>query len=132
MNLDKNYYKYEDNEVIQFKRGTSLALRRRNPVLLEGQPCIELDTLKFKIGDGKSKYNQLPYINKTNSGEGGADGLSAYEIWLELGNSGTEQNFIDSLKGESAFEIWKKETGNINAKEEDYIKAMQTLTWGSF
>lgn len=27
-------------------------------------------------------------------------GLSAYQVWLEEGNTGTEQDFIDSLKGE--------------------------------
>ena len=27
----------------------------------------------------------------------GVDGKSAYEIWLLLGNEGTEQDFIDSL-----------------------------------
>lgn len=30
----------------------------------------------------------------------GLDGKSAYEIWLEQGNTGTEQDFLDSLKGE--------------------------------
>lgn len=30
----------------------------------------------------------------------GRPGLSAYDIWLSLGNTGTEQDFIDSLKGE--------------------------------
>jgi uncharacterized protein YjbI with pentapeptide repeats len=34
-------------------------------------------------------------VNGTN----GADGESAYEIWLDLGNSGTERDFIDSLRG---------------------------------
>ena len=33
-------------------------------------------------------------------GQDGRDGASAYEIWLSLGNTGTEQDFIDSLKGE--------------------------------
>jgi hypothetical protein len=32
-------------------------------------------------------------------GADGTNGLSAYETWLNLGNSGTEQNFIDSLTG---------------------------------
>jgi len=32
-------------------------------------------------------------------GEDGNNGLSAYEIWLDLGNTGTEQDFIDSLVG---------------------------------
>jgi hypothetical protein len=30
----------------------------------------------------------------------GVDGKSAYEIWLEEGNTGTEQDFLDSLVGE--------------------------------
>ena len=34
-------------------------------------------------------------------GSQGADGKSAYEIWLELGNVGTEQDFIDSLQGDA-------------------------------
>jgi hypothetical protein len=30
----------------------------------------------------------------------GRDGKSAYEIWLEQGNEGSEQDFLDSLKGD--------------------------------
>jgi len=33
------------------------------------------------------------------NGQDGQDGLSAYDIWLSLGNTGTEQDFIDSLVG---------------------------------
>lgn len=33
-------------------------------------------------------------------GPPGSAGKSAYEIWLDLGNNGTEQDFIDSLKGD--------------------------------
>lgn len=39
----------------------------------------------------------------------GSNGLSAYEIWKNLGNTGTHQDFIDSLKGQnitiSAYQI---------------------------
>ena len=35
----------------------------------------------------------------TNEAKDGDNGLSAYEIWLAEGNTGTEQDFIDSLKG---------------------------------
>ena len=31
----------------------------------------------------------------------GADGKSAYQIWLDAGNTGTEQVFLDSLKGQN-------------------------------
>ena len=33
------------------------------------------------------------------NGHDGLDGKSAYQIWLEEGNSGTEQDFLNSLKG---------------------------------
>ena len=51
-------------------------------------------------------------------GDPGEDGISAYEVWLDLGNVGDEQAFIDSLKGEagedgvlgadglSAYDVW--------------------------
>lgn len=35
---------------------------------------------------------------KGDQGEKGADGKSAYQIWLDLGNTGSQQDFIDSLK----------------------------------
>lgn len=35
-----------------------------------------------------------------DEGKQGEQGLSAYEIWLKQGNLGTEQDFLDSLKGE--------------------------------
>ena len=34
-----------------------------------------------------------------NSGNDGQDGLSSYGIWLDLGNTGTQEDFIDSLTG---------------------------------
>ena len=42
-----------------------------------------------------------PGQNGTNGidGQDGADGKSAYQIWLDEGNVGTEQDFLDSLKG---------------------------------
>lgn len=33
-------------------------------------------------------------------GSDGADGKSAYQVWLEEGNVGSEQDFLDSLRGE--------------------------------
>ena len=44
---------------------------------------------------------------------GGEDGKSAYEIWLEQGNTGTEQDFLDSLKGEKGDKGDKGDRGLI-------------------
>ena len=37
------------------------------------------------------------------SGMDGAQGANAYEIWLGLGNTGSEQDFLDYLSGNAAF-----------------------------
>ena len=38
-------------------------------------------------------------VMKGEPGEKGTDGKSAYQIWLDEGNVGTEQDFLASLKG---------------------------------
>lgn len=59
----------------------------------------------------------------------GTPGKSAYEIWLEQGNTGTEQEFLDSLKGtpgtpgtpgtagKSAYQAWL-DAGNTGSEQE--------------
>jgi hypothetical protein len=91
---------------LQLKRGRSTAWRRYNPVLLSGEPGFELDTHQLKIGDGVTPYNKLPYIGDHSKAK---DGKSAYQLWLEAGNSGTIEDFLESLIGEpgkSTYEIW--------------------------
>lgn len=69
------------------------------------------------------------------SGVQGIDGKSAYEIWLDLGNTGTEQDFIDSLigddgdpgdpgdDGDSAYEVWLA-LGNTGT-EQNFIDSLK-------
>lgn len=88
---------------LQFKRGRADAFRKVNPILLNGEPAWEWDTCKLKIGDGKRRYKALPYVTA------GEDGKSAYQLWLDAGNSGTVEDFLESLigdPGKSAYEIW--------------------------
>ena len=46
---------------IVLKNDTAANLKAKNPVLLKGEMCIEIDTNKFKFGDGITAYNDLPY-----------------------------------------------------------------------
>lgn len=46
---------------IQIKRATSARWAELNPVLEEGEPGVELDTSKMKIGDGVATWDLLPY-----------------------------------------------------------------------
>ena len=47
---------------IQFRRGTASDIHIVNPVPHSGELILESDTKKFKIGDGVTYYNSLPYI----------------------------------------------------------------------
>lgn len=54
-----------------------------------------------------------------------ATGESAYQIWLNAGNSGTVDDFLASMKGadgDSAYQVWL-EAGNTGTVQ-DYIKAI--------
>lgn len=46
---------------IQFKRGTASEWSTLNPILADGEPGMEIDTLAYKIGDGVTAWNSLPY-----------------------------------------------------------------------
>jgi hypothetical protein len=50
----------------QFRRGTSSAWTKNNPLLAAGEPGYELDTHKVKIGDGANYWKDLPYIGEHN------------------------------------------------------------------
>ncbi len=75
--------------------------------------------------------------NGTN-GKDGNEGLSAYEIWLSLGNTGTARDFIQSLQGvpgaqglpglnglngESAYQLWL-DAGNTGTMS-DFMQSLQ-------
>ena len=53
-------------DIIKFKRGKSTTWKTKNLLLLDGEPGFEIDTLRLKIGDGKTKWNDLPYQDQNN------------------------------------------------------------------
>ena len=72
------------------------------------------------------------------NGENGAPGKSAYDLWLEAGNTGSEEDYLESLKGKdgsdgaagkdgedgkSAYELWLA-AGN-QGSEEDYLNSLK-------
>lgn len=69
----------------------------------------------------------------------GAVGKSAYQIWLDLGNTGSEQDFIDSLKGSNtnvgtaSLEKYLAEltNDNISTTHKHSDKIFRTFTWNS-
>jgi len=58
------------SRVIQFKRGDAFEWESINPVLESAEPGYELDTGKFKFGDGVTAWNDLPYAEGSSGGSG--------------------------------------------------------------
>lgn len=53
---------------IQLRRNTAAQAAADNPVLAAGEPGVETDTGKIKIGDGVTAWNTLPYSTGGGSG----------------------------------------------------------------
>jgi hypothetical protein len=51
---------------IQLRRDTAAAWYDENPKLSQGEPGVEIDTGKLKIGDGIALWRALPYVNSTD------------------------------------------------------------------
>ncbi len=87
------------NNEIEIIKTSTLQLEFRdsfnaNSELSEDEIQI-LDKVIVKLGDLEKRVTDL----EETGGTPGADGKSAYDIWLEKGNTGTEEDFINSLRG---------------------------------
>ena len=51
---------------IILRNDTAASWLEHNPILLPGEFGIEWDTGLFKIGNGSSKYKDLPYARQTS------------------------------------------------------------------
>lgn len=54
---------------LKIRRDNSAIWIHINPVLEQGEPAVELDTGKMKIGDGERPYVELPYTSSTSTGD---------------------------------------------------------------
>ena len=54
------------NTTFKLKRGTAARWEEVNPILEPGEPGFVYDENRFKIGDGVTPWNQLPYIGESN------------------------------------------------------------------
>lgn len=74
----------------QFRRGTAAEWAAANPVLADGEPGVERDTGKQKIGDGVRAWNALPYTaTKGDPGPAGVADDASVKTLVEAPGSAT-------------------------------------------
>jgi hypothetical protein len=90
----------------QFRRDTTANWTSADPVLAAGELALDTDEMLFKIGDGTTAWSSLGYVGgvgpegpQGDPGDPGDPGLSAYEVAVANGYSGTEAQWLDSLVG---------------------------------
>ena len=49
---------------------------------------------------------------------------SNYDFWLSLGYEGTPEDYLNFLKGKSAFEVWVEQEGNEGKTEEEFFASL--------
>jgi hypothetical protein len=63
-----------DPSIFQLARDLEAAWGSENPILGDGEPGLEVDTLRWKVGDGVTAWNDLPYFAIAGIPGGGAEG----------------------------------------------------------
>lgn len=107
-----------------------------------GGIVVSAGMLTYPICNGAKGDMGPSGVNGLNgaAGPAGAPGLSAYQIWLNAGNSGSEQDFLDSLKGAdgddganglSAYQVWLTLPGNAGKTESQFISSLTGPTGSS-
>lgn len=102
------------------RRGTASAWTSGNPILLQGEFGLELDTLLVKMGDGTTDWNTLTYFYATSavmskildSAFSASQGSILYRsatAWTALA-PGTAGKFLKTL-GSSANPVWDTPSG---------------------
>lgn len=95
-------------DIIKFKRGKSTTWKTKNLLLLDGEPGFEIDTLRFKIGDGKTKWNDLPYQDQNN------ENVVNARVFAELPSIGQE-NVIYKVSSTAKLYQWNTTTNGYEA-----------------
>jgi len=118
---DKNYNK---PDVLIYQDFYNAITRGQDFSNFRGEADIKAFLAAFaKSGKTPTKTDIYELYSKLT--EGDYMGASAYEIWLDQGNVGTVQDFLNSLvgpDGKSAYTIWL-ELGNIGT-EADFITSL--------
>ena len=90
---------------IQCKRANAARWMELNLVLEDGEPGFERDTHRFKIGDGKTAWKDLPYVNGNGGGQLAITEIVIVDIYQHLPLIGDETKLY-RVSAEKALYQW--------------------------
>lgn len=94
--------------IFQLRRATALDWLRVNPILRLAEPGFESDTNRLKIGDGRSAWSELPYIEgEAATPPSTLSGIVNAETHFDFPSVGDE-NYIYKAISECKIYQWSK------------------------
>ena len=108
------------NAYIQLRRATAQEWLDANPVLKAGEPGIELDSFKIKIGNGNKAWSDLPYIGANSPIINSNEAIMIVNKLPEIGN---ETSFYKVVSTQKIY-YWDSINNNyicLNLEGEDFI-----------
>lgn len=112
------------------KNGTASNWKTKNPILLKGEMGVEIDTGKFKFGDGISGWNDLEYtsskpVETVTVDPSGTDyGYDIGQIWV---NTATGRVYVLISNVQNAA-VWKMLVSSTDYANEDTGGAVRSST----
>lgn len=128
----------QNGTVITLRQNTAAAAADSNPTLASGEPGYETDTGKFKIGDGKTAWTDLPYatdISRLPASLRNASALASTYI-VASGDSTGASDTADLSKALTAFAPFASPRvvlgpGNFYLSAQLLVEARNALICGS-
>ena len=97
------------NLTIRLRNDASANWTKANPILQAGEPGVEIDTLKFKIGNGTTSWNQLPYISGGSDIIASSGGILIVDTLPEIG----DESIFYKINSSQKLYYWNNTTSKI-------------------
>lgn len=120
-------------DIIQIRRDTAANWTAENPVLADGEIGLERGNEFFKIGDGVTPWNSLPYVgvgpqgvkgDTGDTGPAGADGAAGQGV----PTGGTAKQLLRKATGDDYDTEWSDELDGVTIKRFAETVATATTT----
>ena len=140
---DKNRWEIHDPNKPNSEQPDAFIIKKKLDHIEEGIRIAHADLQIGTVTEGDTASAYIAYDEDKNVRNlnlqipKGQSGKDAYETWLELGHTGSKQEFLDYLKGQdgndgndgadgdSAYQVWLKQ-GNIGS-EQDFLDSLRGL-----
>lgn len=120
--------KYTDEQTFTIKSEHVFADFAARDAYFTANPLEKTMGLYVAVGSSFQRWDSSTWINITAivKGNDGAEGKSAYEIWLQAGNTGTTNDFLASITA-GLIDFYTAGSGGVNGGQVVFVTTTNTV-----